>query len=469
MRRTQRCNWPGIKLRGDETFFVDLRDSLIPVIGGGLSVIRNDTVSHCFDYQGNLVNVAANEPRIDGARHLSPGWSRRHVNNASINPDTCRGSIVEQASQNEILYFDDIDNGTAAYWSRNNLNATSGVGTNIAGRAAKGMIGNASNNLHSIAKGISILAGETYNMSCLLAAGDQDWSYFRALELSGFTTSTVWFDLSTGTIGAETDSGASLTILDSTIKKVSGGYWCTMTFTTAINVSCSFVFGSAAADSGINFLGDNSAVNTWISAIQVEAGVTDTLYPTMPMLGVEGVLSVRPDELIEYIPVYTETGAVAGEFYMVNDPALSADPVSIFTFQEFGVDTENSLRVHLSKDGTLQFVIWPDTGPASGLIIESGVLTKGSIVRFAATWENNNVNFFVNGVESVLTGLGTKDSIDVPLLAHVDKFYLGSRNSTDYPAGSVANHQDQFFHVPIAYLKVYDKLLTDTELKELSL
>ena len=469
--RTRRGNWPGVKLSGDETFFVDLRNSLTPIISagdGGVTIDRNDTVSHVFDYQGNLVNVTANESRIMGARHLSPDWSRKHAGGQSINPDTCHGAIVEQASTNRVQYFDDIDN---AWWTQNNLNATSGSGTNIAGRAARGIIGNATTNLHGVAKGLPTDANGIHHMSCLVAAGDQDFIFFRNLDLTSFDTATVWFDLANGVTGTEAATGASQ-VIDASIRKVNGGYWCTATI-QVVNTLSSFVFSSTSADNTVTFLGDNSTVNTWVSALQIELNVADTTFPSMPLLGTEGSDSASADELIEFDSAnYSEAGYIAGEFYLPYG-ALDSDPASVFTFQDHGQDTENSMRCHLFSNGTLQFVMWPDEGAAFGTMLESAVLPQGTWVRFAAGWDSANngtsdaAQFFVNGVEgTVFSGL---NGYIVPLASAVNRFYLGSRNSTGVPRDTLPNHQDQFFHLPTGWLKKGNTKLSAAELKALSL
>lgn len=468
--RMRSGGWRGKKLDGNETFFVDLRNSFTPVIGGDVTVTRSGATAHVFDHQGNLVNVAANEGRILGARHLTPDWSRFHAEGQPINPGTAKGAIVEQASTNSIQYFDNIDNG---WWTRNLINATSGTGTSIAGRAAKGLIGDTNNNSHSVGKAFTVNASGIFVLSGLFAKGNNDFIFLRSLNLVTFETVTAWFNLSTGAVATAAGVGA-MTLLDTRIEKVNGGYWCSMAAKNAgaSAQSCMMVYASASADNIPTFAGDDATVNTWMSALQLNLNIADTVFPPLPVLDAEGAVSIKPNDIIEFDNThYSTTGSVVGEFYLPDAPTIGSDPISIFTFQKFDQDTDDSLRVHLHPGtGTLQFAMWPGPSVTNGTMISTAsALTKGRWYRFAVGWDKADdgtsavLSFYVNGVKET-TVFGGFNGYVVPAGTTMDKFYLGSRSSN-----SGGSHHDQFAHFPISFLKKYDVRLTDAELKARSL
>lgn len=468
--RTRNASWPGVKLDGSETFAVDLRDSVMPLVSAGstdVSVIRADTNSHVFDYQGNLVNVAANEHRIMGARHVSEGvWSRYQESGQAINPDTCQGVMVEQAKQNEFLYFDDIDN---AYWVQTTKEAVSATGTSIAGRAAKGLIGPIGTGIKATSKALTGNANSIHQMSALVKAGSTNFVWFRMFDTINTVIGTVWFNLATGAVGISTVVGAVI-IGDYTIRKVNDGYWCTLScHFTAATTSLIFIYGAANADASTDATGDGVNPNYWICSMQAITNLDadDTWFPQMPILDTEGAVSIRNDELIEWdYQNYSEVGSLSGEFYLPYDAdaytAQSLHPISLFTFQEYNNDTDNSMRVHIHNTGTLQFVTWPDEGTSFATLLETAApLTKGWH-RFAAAWEMGSHRFFVDGADANNVFFGFDGHIPAKATA-VNRFYCGSRNSQEG-----GNHQDQYAHVPFSYMKKYDTKLSDAELIALS-
>jgi len=396
-------------------------------------------------------------------------WSQKDTNNAIINDDILHGTIVQQASTNEVLFFDDIDN---IWWDQTGKNVVSRTGIKIANRNSLGLIGKLGATITPrISRAGLVLTQNTHQIiTCFVKKGTSSHLYFSFFDLASFETHSQYFNITDGSIANNTSPSTNIEIVDKLIEKVNNGYKCTVIIKKlSANNNGAITIGFSDQDNLNLAEGDNIAVNGWINSIQFELNKTNTIFPNMPMLNIEGAVSTQEDELIEYNKDnYSEIGSICGQFYLPYKSSILNNPASIYTFQEFGIDTENSTRVHLSQTGTLQFVIWPNAGAAFGLIIESPVLTKGSIVKFAAAWEKDNVNFFVNGIESIAV-LGSKSSIDTPLKSNVNKFYLGSRNSTGFPAGSLPNNQDQFFNLPINYIKKYNTRVSDKKLKLISI
>ena len=430
----------------DAVFYVDLQTSVRPLLGGDVTVSRADAACTYIDSNGMLQNAESNRARI----------SRR-------------GAIVERSGQNEVHYFDQIDN---VWWTANNISAFN-TGVSIADRASKSIVSSSASDIHNISKSLTTVS-DGYNTMCgLFKSGVDSYVYFRTLDLSTFDASTIWFNLSTGAVGT-ISNGVNSGFLNYRIEAVDNGYYISVVSNGDTGTSTLFVFGASNADAVMTYSGDGVSDSIWMSALSIETDIQPGDYPwvpAMPVLGVEGVVSIRDVEVIEYDSShYSETGSMVGEIYLPFDPVSgipTAAPYSIYTLQEYDISTENSTRVHLTNDGKIQFVIWSPNHPLGGLLIDGPAISKGDTIRFAVAWENNNCEAYFNGSVGTVF-YGDKTSILVPQKANVNRFYLGSRNSSGYPQGSYANRQDQQSHVPIKFLKLFNRRLTNSELSLMS-
>lgn len=218
---------------------------------------------------GLIESVAINGPRFD-------------YNPTTLAPN---GLLIEEQRVNLILQSQDF----TTTWAANNVTVTANTQVAPDGTTtAETLDDDVANAVHDVNQAIVTTSGLTYTLSAFLKNGTRQ---FAILACSGSATSyaSAKFDLSAGTLGSTTASGASWSVVSSSITSVGNSWYrCTITFVVGTTTGTAARIGMAtngttftASQRGLEvYTGTDATIFAW--GAQLEAGAFPTSYiPTV--------------------------------------------------------------------------------------------------------------------------------------------------------------------------------------------
>jgi hypothetical protein len=343
------------------------------------------------------------------------------------------GLLIEESRTNLLTYSEQFDDAswskTAATVTANTIVAPDGTLT------ADAVVEDTTNSTHRVFRSLSGVAGATHTHSCYVKAGTRSFFYFDATD-SGGTRRTVWFDVSTGTVGTVQSGWTSVSIVPQ------GNGWFRCSASLNMQAGANLMICAFATANGINVYTGNGQVAGYLWGAQLEVGAFPTSYiPTVAsqvtrsndvasMTGANFSSWYRADE-----------GSVYSETQLLNTFAVSK---SIFDINSNSTDNRIVVRAFT-------------TGSSDQLVIRSGATTVAALsnspnpttaLRKTATAFKNNDFAFVANSSTVFTDTSGL----VP--AGASKMLIGSEE------GNIG-----YLNGTISKLAFYPKRITNAELQ----
>jgi hypothetical protein len=281
---------------------------------------------------------------------------------------TYYGTETAKAEENLLLYSQEFDN---AGWSKGNVTVTANTEVAPDGTTtAETLDDDVANNPHDISQTVVTTSGSTYTLSAFLKNGTRQ---FAILAVSGSTTSyaSAKFDLSAGTLGSTSGSGAGWSVVSSSITSVGNSWYrCTITFVVGTTI------GNAAR---IGMGTDGTTFTASQRGLQVYTGTDATIFAWGAQLeqrsAVTAYTPTTTAPITNYIPVL-ETAA-AGEARFDHNPT---------TFESLGLLIEEARTNLATYSQEPSNAAWNKTRAsitADTIIAPDGTLTGDKLVEDA--------------------------------------------------------------------------------------
>jgi len=347
----------------------------------------------------------------------------------------CPSLLLEPERTNLIQYSEDF---SQSYWTKNNVNLTSGFISPDGTANAFKLTSDLTNNVHrirlsSLASGIATSSQFTY--SFFLKKAELKWFLLKAVINGQSLTVDVWFDLENGVIGTESNGSGKI--------EDYGNDWyrCSINIVTNSSASSINIYGYLADKNGIPeaYQGDGTS-GVYIYGAQLE----ESEYPT------------------SYIPTNGSTVTRVGETCNdAGDASTFNDSEGVLMAEISALDNSTVGQLSISDASTDNRVYFTKTGTLNQLrfSVVDGGSTQASITatlndntcmnKVASKYKTNDCAFWINGFK-----IGTETSSTMPSGLNELAFDSGS-GSLDFYGNT---KQIQYF----------DTVLTDAELETLT-
>ena len=335
--------------------------SVKPTDASGDMVVTRNTTATRVNSAGLIESVAINVPRLD---YTGGG---------------CPSILVEPARTNNILYSEQFDN---AIWTKSGITITENSVNSPAGTLTADLLTPTISDA-SLRQGFLPTGVLQYNFSV----------YLRSATGSSFSTILrVWRNV----------SFASIT--NTTITVTTEWQRFDLTFTTLDITEHTIAIGSnSTLSTGENFY-------AW--GAQVEAGSTTTSYiPTTTLIagttrnadvisktGISSLIGQTEGTIYSEIRVNKLLGTASRYVFHLSDGTANNR-----IYMAFSGASSNILRARIFNGGTLQ------------CSIVSSTITATGTYKLALAYKNNDIVFYINGVQ-----IGTDTSATIPTCSQVD-------------------------------------------------
>jgi len=246
------------------------------------------------------------------------------------------GLEIEEQRTNLNIYSDDFAN---AAWTKTRASITSNTIISPDGtlNGDKLVEDTTATNTHTtFVTAITSSATTAYTFTVYAKASERSWLNIQLTSTPFGTTTRAWFDLSTGSLGTQTNGTATITLVGN------GWYRCSFTATTTVGGSLSGSLLLATGNNSSSYTGDGySGIYIW--GAQLEAGSFATSYiPTVAsqvtrsadaasMTGTNFSSWYRADEGTLYAEAnYKASASVSAGLATLTDNPLSQQWFSIF-------------------------------------------------------------------------------------------------------------------------------------------
>ncbi len=424
-------------------FYAPLIYNLDLTNGIGTATKSRNSTATVKDYLGNVVTVAAEEMRFEGARRVSEGvWSDKKADGSSISTSLLKGVLIEEQRENLIPYSEAIDNATGG-WTESSVTSTlnqalSPDGVNSTATKVVPDAGTGTRGIDDFIAAGSVSDNTVYAFSIFVKKNDYRWVRIQTKSKSNVNVST-WFDLDTATVGTDAHVNSRIEAFGSSWYRISCGR-------DILNGATNprYGFRLADADNNTNATGDGSKYNLFWGA-QFEEGSFASSYIAT---------AVATATRLKDVLYYTATGNVnENEGSMVCDFNMLGIDASYFP----GVLTisDNLNSDYIRFQGILTN-LWMRLGIEAGSATQATINTGNNALAFN-TDQSMGVSYKINDIEAFLDGasFGTDTVATMPTgLTHI---YIGSNQS----GGNVHNGT-------IKEVKIYKKKLSDAQMESLT-
>ena len=328
---------------------------------------------------GLIESVAINGPRFD-------------YNPTTLAPN---GLLIEEQRVNLVLQSQDF----TTTWTANNVTVTANTQVAPDGTTtAETIDDDVANAVHDVNQTIVTTSGLTYTLSAFLKNGTRQ---FAILACSGSATSyaSAKFDLSAGTLGSTTASGASWSVVSSSITSVGNSWYrCTITFVVGTTTGTAARIGMAtngttftASQRGLEvYTGTDATIFSW--GAQLEAGAFPTSYIPTVASQVTRTADVATMTGTNFSSWYNATeGTLYGEFFRT--ATTNSGQGRVFSIS----DGSNSNAIELYQTGGSNPAAQITTsGVGQALWTPSG-FTVGALIKEALAFATNSSQASFNG------------------------------------------------------------------------
>ena len=360
--------------------------SVKPTNASGDMVVSRATSATRVNSSNLIESVAINVPRLD------------------YTGGSCPSILVEPARTNLVLYSEEFEN---AYYARASTTITSNNTTAPDGTitADRLVLTGTNSTSRAISRNVPITTvTTTVTFSTFVKYIDKQ--YLQLTFGSGFSTNFANFDLINGTVVGGTYGNAKIENYGS------GWYRISITSTGISTLTCTafiWVINSAGALRAA----DSTSTGTsayWIWGAQLEDGSNATSYiPTttatvsrnadvISKTGITNLIGQTEGTIYAEIKVTKLLGAASRYVFHLSDGTANNRIYIAFS----GADS-NVLRARIFSGGTLQ------------CSINSSALTSTGTYKLAMAYKNNDIVFYVNGIQ-----IGTDTSATIPTCSKVD-------------------------------------------------
>ena len=406
--------------------------SVLPENGNGdFTHDRNGSTATRVNKDGYVETVSADVPRLN------------YINGVV---QDCPHLLLEPQRTNVIGYSNVTDTGTSSVTlSANTTDVTSPANDNTATKATtvvRSSEGKASLNPRTTdGFNHNFTANTDYVSSVFVKKGDFDFIQLILENFSGFAATNVYFDVSTGAVGTETNATGFIEDFGN------GWYRCSIKFNLGSNADLSgkVTIRFAEAD-GDNNVPRTGAESMYFWGAQLEEGS----YPTS-LIQTSGSAETRSADVCNGAGTSAEFNDSEGVLF-VEIQALADDGTSrrITVTDDSGANYNNIVSLELDES----------TNNLKGFVSDnSGNITSVSTTNFNQN-ENNKIALKYNSASTNL---------------YVNGSEVDSATSTNLPTGLIrldfdSGRSDEIynFYGKVKQVAVFNKALTDSELEALT-
>jgi hypothetical protein len=387
--------------------------SQLPESGAVDFDVTRATTAYRTNASGVLESVASGVPRLD---YSAAGG--------------CPALLVEPAATNLALQ----SNTFSTTWTQTGVTLTSGqVGYNGTNNAWS-LIATATTSAHRIVQVVSTPNNISATYSVFAKANGYN---FLRLRENTTTALNAIFNLSTGVVVSNTGARAS-------IENVGDGWYrCNYTISPHGGAN-GFEIGAQEDSTNVSFLGNGtSGILIQNSQMEVSDFGATSYIPTTT------ATATRNADVISKTSVSGFIGQSQGTLYAeINvDKLLGIQSRYIFNISDGTADNRIYLAFSGASSNILRARVW--SGGVLQATIDTTTISTLGIRKLAIGYANNDVVFYVNGVQ-----IGTDNSASIPACSQVN---LGSSQ------GNVAQFNDR-----IRAAAIYTTRLSNTELASLT-
>jgi hypothetical protein len=330
------------------------------------------------------------------------------------------GLLVEPQRTNLLLRSEEFDN---ASWTKTSLTVTADAGAAPDGTTTADTLA-ATGAGGTVAQAVTITAGRGTALSVYAKAGASSWLYLR--QGDGTNTVEAWFNLSAGTVGANTAGAGTLLFSQKTIEAAGNGWYrCALetTSTTVTAITCAIA--PAAADNTAPANAD--AILAWGAQLEAEATLTNatTYIPTTSATVTRSADNLSLAVTAAQVPL--DRGTMVFEWTQRSIPVTTGGAAIVFG----GIGNTFDNTIYLSRTGASSLgVAYRAGGVAGSLPGAVCPFTPGATYRAGIAWQSGRLSLCLDG-GAVATG-----AVNINPLASVARVVVGFS-----PFGATSNTQ----------------------------
>jgi hypothetical protein len=363
---------------------------------------------------GNILIQNAQLEESTSAKEYFPTTTRLDIPRLDYTNGSCPNILVEPQRTNLVLRSEELDNATWNKFGSLTISANSTTSPSGVSNADK-IIPNSGTGIFAIGQSfVKANSNITYTLSGYAKPSGYDFLLFRIDSLAGNGIKGS-FNISTGTIStAFSNEGVGFTFINANITNANDGWvkW-HITFTSDLLFSLRAIIFVSSVD-GNPFLPPSYTANgtsgAFIWGAQLELGSYPTSYiPTVASsvtrnadviskTGISSLIGQTEGTIYAEIKVTKLLGAASRYVFHLSDGTANNR-----IYIAFSGASSNVLRARIFSGGTLQ------------CSINSSALTSTGTYKLAMAYKNNDIVFYINGIQ-----IGTDTSATIPTCSKVD-------------------------------------------------
>jgi hypothetical protein len=343
------------------------------------------------------------------AKEYFPTTDRLNVPRIDYTNGTCPSILVEPQRTNLLTYSNTF---TDASWNLEDATISSNVAISPDGtQNASKLVSNANNTDHTIYKEVATSVQRTF--SCYVKA--DGYNYVFLGNNNGLASQGVFFNLTNGTISQNTS-----TFTASIQSAGNGWYRCTISqalWTIPYAMIClsnngtSFTFAGNGTSGVLIYGAQNEAGSYATSYIPTVASSVTRNADVISKTGISSLIGQTEGTIYAEVKVSKLIGTASRYIFHISDGTANNR-----IYMAFSGSSSNVLRGRIFNGGTLQ------------CSIDTSTLTNTGTYKLALAYKNNDIVFYVNGVQ-----IGTDTSATIPTCSRVDlgQNYAGASQLAD--------------------------------------